>query len=517
MKITRCSLANYLKAVNQKMEDPEVSRLMQFGTVKPVAGQTRLRDATGIECTKATVLQSANNLYTVTAGRDAFAKKMTNFSARMDAPSTGFEAVSDVKTIGSIDVTIVALSTSIIPFVAVDRGMSMPTDTVWYNDLIALNSAGGVVAGEAVTANFTPPNSKVNLGPWDKAEAAAATLTVAAGTKHIIPGTVKVVATVGGVNFEGKDYAGDGAIVFPYGAGLSAAATVDYDTGAISVATSAATNIVATWKNDVAADGDGKNVLQVAPDWKAVTLETEADNIVMKDNLVNRAYMNKAQLLATAGAKGMSSADILFARTKDAYVEYLNRKVLKELLDGVTTDAIELDLSTYSVSNFAQTKNDMLLQFITNAQATFLGTTGIGCTSIVTGTYGVALLSAVPGVWTPNPELNAGLNGLAGYFNGIAVYRHNYMDYIVTTAGNSYFLFSAKLPDNNSGSCVYGEFLPITHTGVVSNFDMPQNISAGLFSMTGAKKVAGNLVLRANVKIPAPQSGVGLFGTGKIG
>lgn len=519
MKVIKCSLASYLQAVNKKIDTPEVSHMLQFGTKAPVAGQNRVRDNVGMECTKATILQSAQNLYTVTAGRDEFARKMSNFSARMDAPSTGFEAVSDVKTVGSIDVTIVALSTSLIPFFAIDRGMSTPVDVIWYNNLVALNTAGGVNQGDVVSGNFTPPNSKVNLGPYGSAEAAAATLSVAASTTHLIPGTVVATVTVGDKTYVGKDYSSDGTILFPVAAGLSEAATVDYDTGAISIKTAAATKIKVEWKRDVAADATGASVLQVAPDWKSVTLEADAQNIVMKDNLINRAYMNKAQLLATAGAKGMSGADILFARTKDAYIEYLNRMVISQLLEGLTTDSIFLDLSTYTVANFAQTKNDMLLQFMTNAQATFLGRTGIGCTSVITGTYGVALLSAVPGAWTPNPELNQGLNGLAGYFNGLAVYRHNYMDY-VTNPGQSQFVFSAKLPDNNSGSCAYGEFLPITNTGVVSNFDMPQNISSGLFSMAGAKKIDAGLTLRATVKLPTDANqNIGLFGdkTQKLG
>lgn len=497
----------YLQSVGKTLASPSATQLMQFGTRAKVRGQSMLRDDEGMVSTKSAVLDIAQNFYAATQGRDELQQKFANFSAAMDAPSTGEEAVSNVRTVGAIDVTILSLSTSIIPFVAIDRALPTPTATVYYNNLVALNTAGGVEAGDVVSGNFNPPNMKVNLSTEQK-DIALTSGEDKEGLGKIVPGSVVVKVTVGYDVFEGRDYAQNGAIMFPADAKVSAA-TVDYDTGKVSVTDADASAITLAYQVDVPAEnGPDNGALVVAPQYTPVTLSTSRDNIIVQDNLVNRMAMQKVQMIATAGAGGTSQADVLMARTKNTYIEALNRKVLAEVFGGydgldvtsgdkrVTT---YLDLSGYSVGTFANTKNDQVLQLMTNLDAKFLADTGIADTAIVTSSYGVALLQCVPNMWTPNPDAVNGLNGLAGYFNGKAVYRHNFINGMEFKAGDKAavivpFFAVAKLPDNNSGSAVFGEYLPLTSTGVVGNFNNPQNISTGFFSQTGVKVIDPNLV-----------------------
>lgn len=527
----------YLELVGSKLASPSATQLLQFGTRAKVRGQSMLRDDEGMLSTKSNVLDIAQNFFSATKGRDELQSVFANFST-VNSPSTGEEAVSAVKTVGAIDVTILSLATSIIPFIAMDRAMATPTATIYYNDLVALNSNGEVAAGDIVSGNFQPPNMKVNLST----EKSGVELTGTQGSYKknlgkVVPGSVivKFRFTKNGAEdyiVEGRDYAQNGSIMFPANSGVTSA-EIDYDgeavtTGGSSFEMTAATPagapdgytlaaekpVTIDYQVDVPAENGADNgALVVAPQYTPVTLDTTRDNIIVQDNLVNRMAMNKVQMIATAGAGGTSQADVLMARTKNTYIEALNRKVLVATLSGyngtniLTSSTVTLDLSNYNVGAWATTKNDQVLQLMTNLEAKFLATTGIACTAIITSSYGVALLQCIPNMWTSNPDAVNGLNGLAGYFNGKAVYRHNYINGMTfkKDAANVLaipFFAVAKLPDNNSGSSVFGEYLPLTSTGVVGNFNNPQNISTGFFSQTGVKVVDGKLIEMATIVPP---------------
>lgn len=511
----KIGINEYLQMVGEKLSSPLATQLMQFGTRAKVRGQAMLRDDEGMLSTKSNVLDIAQNFFSATQGRDELQQKFANFSAAMDAPSTGQEAVSAIKTVGAIDVTILSLSTSIIPFVAIDRALATPTATIYYNDLVALNDAGDIVTGDIASGNFTPPNTKVNLST-EKTGIELESGTAKEGLGKIVPGSVVVKVVVGYDTYEGRDYAQNGAIMFPAEAGVTGA-VVDYDTGSVTITDAGASSMTLDYQIDVPADNSADNgALVVAPKWTPVTLDTTRDNIIVQDNLVNRMAMSKIQMIATAGAGGTSQADVLMARTKNTYIEALNVKVLKAIFSGFKTfegAVVALDLSSYNIGAWSTTKNDQVLQLITNLDAAFLASTGIQDTAIVTSSYGVALLQCIPNMWTPNPDATMGLNGLAGYFNGKPVYRHNYINGMeFTKEGKAAqvipFFAVAKLPDNNSGSAAFGEYLPLTSTGVVGNFNNPQNISTGFFSQTGVTVIDPNLVKMGAI---IPPTG-GLYG-----
>jgi hypothetical protein len=205
-----------------------------------------LRDADGMQLTAATVMQSARNLHFATEGRDEVCRKFANFAAAGE-PNTGYDAVVEVKTVGAIDLTIISMAKSIIPFVAVDRGMDMPEATIYYNDLVSAsaNGVGGVDRGEVVQGNFSVPNARVELGA-DNDVTVSVPITSqyikiegidgGPGRDGLIPGKVKVVLTSsdGTKTAEGRDYAGDGNILFPATANVTAG-TINYENGEVNV------------------------------------------------------------------------------------------------------------------------------------------------------------------------------------------------------------------------------------------------------------------------------------------
>jgi len=188
-------------------------------------------------------MTSAKNMYFATEGRDEVAKKFANFAAT-GQPNTGYDSVVEVKTVGAIDLTIISMAKSIIPFVAVDRGMDMPEATIYYNDLVSASAdgVGGVNKGDVVQGNFSVPNAKVELGA-DNEVTVNFPITdkyihiegLAANARDgLIPGKVKVTLTKGTDTTTGGDFTGDGNILFPAGSGVTAA-TIDYSNGELTV------------------------------------------------------------------------------------------------------------------------------------------------------------------------------------------------------------------------------------------------------------------------------------------
>jgi hypothetical protein len=522
MNTQTCGINEYLGAVAQKLNAPATTRILTFGTKKSVAGQPMLRDTEGLMTTKTGILDIAQTHFAMTEGRDEFAKRMANFSVGNNQPSTGYEAVANVKTVGAIDLTILARAQSIIPFVAVDRSMKSPVDTLFYMDLVSISNSGDLSVGEVVDGNFQAPNSKLKVD-FTRRNTFDAEGKCEVGCE-LVPGSVKVtiVSSDGKTTIQGRDFNGDGYILFKAGSGITEA-TVDYDEGTITVeGIPEGATATAHYAVDNQANQEGKETVKVAPKWRNVQLFATEDEIIVQDNLVNRLNMQKIQMLATDGAGATSPADITFARTKNAYLEAMNRKVLRKMVAAVTEPSISYDLSTYSLSNWNVTKNDQITQLMANMEAKFLGQTGVPLTAIITGSFGVAALQVIPNMWTPNPDAAVGLNGLAGYFNGKPVYRHNFLNAYTQTKkvviGGDIeqvplaFYGVAKLPDNNSGSMVFGEYLPLTSTGVVSNFAQPVNVSNGFFSMTGATVVADRLVMLVQIIPP-----VNTFGTEGVG
>jgi len=500
---TREQKKNYLRAVKDKLNTEQTRTLLSFGNTKGVG--PRIRDSQGLLMTFSTILNSANNLFTVTEGRDEFSRAVHNFSAS----SEGYSQVSDVKTVGAIDITIIALSNSLIPFLCVDRPMDTPDTTVYYNNLIALNTAGGVTAADVVSGNFAVPNPAVDLGASAVMTVVGTntltTLTASFGT-GLIKKSVVISLTIGGTVYTtGQDFMGNnltpatGQIIMLTPGVYTG--VVNYDTGVVTM-TKSGGNFGVTDSVTVTAErnmtqGDGAKVLRVVSDWVNVTLHSEPKNIVVEDNLANRMYMNKVNTLA---GSPQNVNDTLFARTKNTYIEYLNILVLNTLKAAATTDSVQIDLSSYDVSKFSATKNDIVALAISNLIAKFQGKTGLLPTIMITGSYGVSLLSSIQNMWVPNPDVSQGVNGLAGYFNGMPVYRHSSIN--TSTSGLVSYYMAVKLPDNMSGSLVYGEFLPLTSTGVVSNFMMPSNIASGYFSQCGVKLTNSNLAMRGSVLLP---------------
>lgn len=509
--MNRRKMNRYLNAVNAKLNSPSVKKLLMFGKIDSRYAKG-IRDESGYHSTCNNIMQTAENVWSSTGGVDAVAERIANFSQVQ-----GYSDVTKVQTIGAIDVTIWALANSIIPYVAIDRGLATPVDTIYYQNIVATNSVGKISTDDKVLGNFAPPNVNLDIGLMSGSKSvpgadAAASVTL---DGYAVPGQIKVTLNVGGTEYVGQDFGADGTVYFP-SLPTGTTVTVNYNDKKVEVNTLATgDSMTVDYMNDMTKDIEGSSVLKVTSQWDNVQLVTTPKEVILEANLLNNAWMNKTYKFS-GGTSTKDYADLAFQRMTDVYVEAMNIDVLKTLVGRTIAEQtyheankVSMNFSTYDVSKFATTKNDLISQFIISMSAKFLARTNVAPTSIVTGTSGVALLSGHGDKWVANPAGSKGLNGLAGYFDGLPVVRHNYFD-AITPTGKADFYMAAKFPDNSVASLAFGEFLPLTHTGNVSNFRNPINVANGFFSMTGSMVIEKALIQKGTVELPTVMSIAGV-------
>lgn len=523
MAIKNFSVDAYKNTAISKAKDQKSMSMLRYGTTRRYKTQPAVRNDLGVLEAIQTVEKVANNFATQSRGIDALSdalyRQQANFAVAQAFPATnalsgaqigngtGLNNIVDIKTVGAIDMTLVNLCESLVPFVCICRAVENPTAMIYFNRIRAINNAGGLAQGDAVAGAYMLTNTNLALGPGmvktpPTTAPATQTATINCGSQ-LIQTSIVVDVMVNGQIIKGKDYEGVGVLFFQ-DPGLSGA--VDYSTGTVTVTngTNYPIQVTVSARKDMTGDASGRQVLRVTNDPGSTTINTEPIFLNIEDNIVNQAILAKTQAAYRYGIQGLSPAETLFQSAKSVYVDYVNMLVLRELMDGFTRDdstsSVTIDLRSYDVGKFAETKNDIVRTGVTRLNAELQRTANVGVTTIVTGARGVALLANVPQSWEANPEASVRNDCLAGTFMGINVYRHHLLDE-TQPDGDIYFYGVHKDPNEQSGSMVYAEYLPITNTGVIPNFANPTAIASGFYMVAGVKKIMPHLVVRMTAKV----------------
>jgi hypothetical protein len=501
-KVTKQS---YLDAVAIKLQNCQ--GLLAHGPLIDSKGQpigNPLRDDIGVQVSFSNIFKIAENLYDLRNGQDVVANytesSITNFSN-----GETYGDVSQVQTVGAIDVTILLLANSLIPFLAVDRSMNNPVDTIYYANIIADNTAGGVSAGDTVIGNFTPPNANLNLGPANASQSITVPGATTAETfnfnQYIVPGSVNITILRAPTTYTVSDLKKDGTL---YANGIAVVGTVNYSTGVVAIASGVTTGDVinVTVLQDVTADSNGTQIVKLRSQHTPVSLISTPKQFIFNENEAANMYMNKMMQIA-ARAGGVTDYRALhFGRLTNAYIENVNRDLLNALIKiGNQVTPVTLNLSTYTTgTSFALTKDDVITKFFIDMRSDLLSRTNTPATVCVTGTQGASLLQSVTGRWVAAPSFFTVLNGYVGTFDGMPVYRHNLLDVLQTT-GLADFYMGCKLADNSSGTMVYGEYLPLVQTPTYGNVANPIQRSTGWYSQVGVQIIQNQLVSHGQVTL----------------
>lgn len=529
----KISRKEFIRIVGEKAR--AASELLTFGDLGAKFNRP-VRDAVGLTTTFSNIYDEANTQYDYNGAHDYVAGAIqTNFSA------AGYSDVSSVTTMGAIDVTIRVLAKSLVPHVAVDRALADPVATIYYMDLVATNNVNGVKAGDTVVDNFAPIVSpslfsqtvKAVLTKDDLADAKdGATLNL---STLIVPGKlhvrlVKDENATAEKNWEdakevlhGYDYNADGKIII---GGSLVTGEVSYK-GTDGVAgqvvlsgdlTDCAAVIVeaeedATSITDANTDGDAQ--LTLKPEWKDIVLRTRPKIINLQQNIHANAVIQKIQARAALLGATANYTALAFNRITALYMEDINQDCIKHLVKmahdpknadiGVTF----LNLALYDGAHLDarnETLEHMVFRFFTEMVTDFVVRTNLQPSVCITGTRGARELRTNLSKFVPSETFAATQNGFAGTYDGIPVFRHILIDHLEERqfgkekAKNvATFYLATKQLDNNCGSLVLGEFLPLSQLATSSNFQNLTQIASGFYSQVGITPIQEKLVKKGMI------------------
>ena len=142
-----------------------------------------LRNSHGYMHTFDRILQSVRNLEDSQMGVEPMKAVFRGFSERSEfSEGAGLNAVANTKGIDVVDISVMTAVNSFIPYVAVERGMAKATDVLTFQVLEAINTAGGLTAGNTAVHPFKPININLNL-----ARSAASSTLSATGASTEVP------------------------------------------------------------------------------------------------------------------------------------------------------------------------------------------------------------------------------------------------------------------------------------------------------------------------------------------
>jgi len=414
----------------------------------------------------------------------------------------GINGVANTYGIDVVDISILTSVKSFLPYLAVDRGMSKPTDLLTYQKLVAVNNAGGLNAGDTAVEPFAPINRKLALSrsdaKYDETLAAGETsLTVAF---PIAKGRVR--ATYNGVL--GGDYNGDGKMLWQ-GAGVDV--TIDYAEGTISLGAAAAADIAFEIYPDTTSESTGNNTLKLRPQTENITVTAESNRVILESSMEQIAYMNR--LLGNSLGTQKEFGQIALQQLLNAFVYWINADLVattwKTAVKEVPVVAHNFNMSSYYASTgfdkFAGTKNDKMNQFMLELGSDILNKSNQGVTYYLVGMQGGNLLANNSEKFVKTDLFGQQLNGVIGTFDGVPVLRHDQLTAIdATTAGLANIVCGHRDASGAAAPVIYGEYLPLYSTKAGVNFANPTQLSQALFNMSKSAPLVTNFISRGTIQ-----------------
>ena len=471
------------------------------------------RDFSGYLHTRNRILQTASNYSNMTQYSEPLQAIFRGFSENRNfSEGPGLNAVANTTGIDVVDISILTSVKSFLPFLAVDRGMSKPTDLATYQELVAVNSAGGLSAGDVAVSPFKPINRNLNLsrsGAKITSETMATTETTVSVAFPIAKGGVKASFTSGSDTIVGEDIKGDGTI---YWNGAGVALTINYGAGTITAAAAPASEISFEITPDTTSDSTGGTTLKLRPQTKDIKISAEPNRVILETSMEQIAYMNS--LLGNGIGNAKEFGNIALQQILNAFVYWINA----DLVDATWAAAVQkvplsaterqFDMSAYYAATgfdkFSNTKDDKMNQFIYEVNGDLLTQSNMGVTYYLVGMMGGNLL-ANSSKFVPSSVLNQQINGVIGSYNGIPVLRHDSITGIdantaLTAAGEANLIAGHRDISGAAAPVMYGEYLPLYSTKNAVNFNNPTELSQAMFNMSKSDVLVDNLITRATIK-----------------
>ena len=480
----RLSHDEYMSAVNAKINAAK-DDLMKAGN----------NDLVGFSNRVDRLSKSAENLY-FSMGDDCFDPVHAAFTYFSNKP--GLNDVTNVAAVDIIDIGIQATRQSVMGYLTVERAMDKPVDIAWYQTLIALNNAGGYTKDEQVFSPFSPISPKINLGPtsqtieftsadWtggDDGKTYTLTFSGATADKPLVARSIKLVVLDGdtevatAADLKGMDEATKTGTLYWDVANICKSATINYETGVITVVTNEADalnslTVKVTANIERTAQKSGANTLKVKPKTTTIQLVAKPNRIILENSFEENAYMNKQAFnLAQKGIQ-LDFGKRAINQLLQTFVAYLDFTSVAATWDAASktaqnTPVTELDLTDYLLSSSqAATKYDFINQAMLKLNDDLLVRTGKGATCWLVDSEAARVLGNCQAHFTANPTLTSNLDGVVGTYMNLPVIRHHVLNGVVDQAlyagknqVHGLVIAVFKSDDGQAGPTMYGEYLP---------------------------------------------------------
>lgn len=424
--------------------------------------------------------------------------------ARSDfSEGPGINGVANTYGIDVVDISILTSVKSFLPYLAVDRGMSKPTDLLTYQKLVAVNDAGGLTAGDTAVEPFAPISRKLALSRSGSTVKETLTAGETSLTVAFPIAKGKVRASMGSVL--GGDYNGDGTMLWQ-GAGVPV--SIDYAAGTITLTGGAASsNIDFEIQPDTTSEMTGARTLKLRPQTENITVTAEPNRVILESSMEQIAYMNR--LLGNSVGTQKEFGQIALQQLLNAFVYWINADLVSTTWEvaskAVPTVQHIFDMSSYYAASgfdkFSNTKNDKMNQFMLEVDGDILNKSNQGVTYYLTGMQGGNLLANNSDKFIKSDLFGQQLNGVIGTYNGVPVLRHDQMTAIDgTTAGIANIVAGHRDASGAAAPVIYGEYLPLYSTKAGVNFQNPTQLSQCLFNMSKSAPLITNFITRAQIK-----------------
>lgn len=402
-----------------------------------------------------------------------------------------FSGVTEMPLLSNqyFNATIASLVRSFAGYLTIERDMDQPTALLWYDDVL------DVVSDTTVLPNVGPEHlENVEQSVYFKDETVPAGNVQISTGKIIIPGSIKltVVKTDNTDAFDAIDD-GHGNLIAPPAKLLSAA--VNYKTGAIEFQP-ASGYVAGTYTLVAAADTAGtptygSNTLpgnRYKLDMKNILVASVSDMLIAENNLIAMAQANKAI--------GQNPMQVMGAKLVEMYTKYLNNSMVAAI-KRASTSSYTINATGWSSQyyDFNSSLNAFSAEMVNiDSELATQSVKGVEATAYVVG-KGMAnwfRKMRTTGEFVEEKG-STYVNDLLGTYHGIPVLRH------IGLEDNEGFAVH-KTAGGELAPVMFGQFLPLTWTPNIGNYNNPTQVANGVYFQIGIKPICSELVKRFTIQ-----------------
>jgi len=450
-----------------------------------------------------------------------FARNKHNFSA------------SDLASLNDVDVADIAIGVTLashgITYGAMERAMDSTHQNIAFQGLKAVNTAGGMTAGDTVMdprtglptaldisrngarvsanldlADITTPGDAITVplstpGPVVVGE----TKVYIVLTAEIQTAEPTLIAYATGKDKVGSDNLEDLVLVR---GGFIDEAKVNIATGALSaksVADLSNYTLIVERCYDRIAESDGAHTLKLKAFMDHAELVATENRIILQSSIEVQAQMNK--ILRKNSAYGVTTD--FGKRAIDQVIQlityFIDTNIVRQLYEGSKSLAVtaSLDLTGFASSDyksFSSTKNDRLNLFTRELTSSFLTRTGSPVTAIFTDEVGALMYSSDTDNFKEDAAFRQRRDGLIGYYDNIPIIRNTFLN--GKAGGNKGIVLGVHKSLNGEAAPVaIGDYLTPYSTLPALNPNNPGEMSQALFSQTACKCVVPEFIVKGIV------------------